>query len=509
MKCNTDFKFIGTGEDAKAFMYYVTDYITKAPLSMYAGLAALSYAIRSYEAVNWAEILAFVGAVMEGNKDNTQTGAKKPTLSILDWTSLKLSVTNDRGRVSASNLIMDYIYRPASDPFSSMSLYKFIAWTIKIPNSDVNKLRNKGAEFSSSVHPQYSTHKMKIRQKLAIPVLLGPNIKRKSASEEEHELWAKEMVILFRPWRDPISLKDGAETWAQAMIEVQGGMDEWEVQVVKNMTLLPDAKHAKESRSHYRSAVGSKHPPSTMQIEQGEDEEHHTRIQEANVYKTAWEHVEGECAQTESQGELSLETLINKDAADIFALCYGEKYRNCEGSDDLETEESDVDDYDRFTEDDEATKMQKAYMEACRHGMGHTNEDTKKEEDIDLGEKTERAGVESKRKPDVTIDVVHRIKLKIEKEGGKSPWQIVNMLLEERGIHDNPEQLKALCIIAHHVIEGGDQLLINAPRATEDEGNHQTRSIHGNSSLSHRWTDSTQPLSTKPIQKVVGNKEVN
>ncbi|TEB26337.1 hypothetical protein FA13DRAFT_1636271, partial [Coprinellus micaceus] len=50
MKCNTDVKFVGSGDDAKAFIYYVTDYITKAPLFLHAGLTALAYAITQGEA---------------------------------------------------------------------------------------------------------------------------------------------------------------------------------------------------------------------------------------------------------------------------------------------------------------------------------------------------------------------------------------------------------------------------------------------------------------------------
>lgn len=46
MRCNTDIKFIGSGEAAKALVYYVTDYITKAALPTHLGLAALSFAIR-------------------------------------------------------------------------------------------------------------------------------------------------------------------------------------------------------------------------------------------------------------------------------------------------------------------------------------------------------------------------------------------------------------------------------------------------------------------------------
>jgi hypothetical protein len=42
-----DIKFIGLGEAVKAFVYYVMDYISKPPLTVHAGLAALSYVISS------------------------------------------------------------------------------------------------------------------------------------------------------------------------------------------------------------------------------------------------------------------------------------------------------------------------------------------------------------------------------------------------------------------------------------------------------------------------------
>jgi len=46
LKCNMDIKFVGSGEAAKALVYYVTDYITKASLPTHAGLLALAYAIK-------------------------------------------------------------------------------------------------------------------------------------------------------------------------------------------------------------------------------------------------------------------------------------------------------------------------------------------------------------------------------------------------------------------------------------------------------------------------------
>ncbi|KAI0711632.1 hypothetical protein C8Q76DRAFT_571570, partial [Earliella scabrosa] len=45
MKANMDIKHVGSGEGAKALIYYVTDYITKTSLPTELGLAALMYAI--------------------------------------------------------------------------------------------------------------------------------------------------------------------------------------------------------------------------------------------------------------------------------------------------------------------------------------------------------------------------------------------------------------------------------------------------------------------------------
>ncbi|KAI1792867.1 hypothetical protein LXA43DRAFT_886761, partial [Ganoderma leucocontextum] len=50
MRCNMDIKFIGSGEDTKAVIYYVTDYITKSPLKTYISYAALERAVKNFHA---------------------------------------------------------------------------------------------------------------------------------------------------------------------------------------------------------------------------------------------------------------------------------------------------------------------------------------------------------------------------------------------------------------------------------------------------------------------------
>ncbi|EMD32490.1 hypothetical protein CERSUDRAFT_21875, partial [Gelatoporia subvermispora B] len=45
MRCNMDIKFIGNGQDAKAVLMYITDYITKSPLKAHVSYAALEVAL--------------------------------------------------------------------------------------------------------------------------------------------------------------------------------------------------------------------------------------------------------------------------------------------------------------------------------------------------------------------------------------------------------------------------------------------------------------------------------
>jgi hypothetical protein len=46
LRCNMDIKYVGSGEDAKVLIYYVTDYITKSALVTHVGLSAVEYAIK-------------------------------------------------------------------------------------------------------------------------------------------------------------------------------------------------------------------------------------------------------------------------------------------------------------------------------------------------------------------------------------------------------------------------------------------------------------------------------
>lgn len=51
VRCNMDIQFIGSGESAKAMIYYITDYITKSQLKSHVAYAALQLAVKKCELV--------------------------------------------------------------------------------------------------------------------------------------------------------------------------------------------------------------------------------------------------------------------------------------------------------------------------------------------------------------------------------------------------------------------------------------------------------------------------
>jgi hypothetical protein len=55
VRCNMDIQFIGSGESAKAMIYYITDYITKSQLKTHVAYAALQLAVKKCEEVDDAD----------------------------------------------------------------------------------------------------------------------------------------------------------------------------------------------------------------------------------------------------------------------------------------------------------------------------------------------------------------------------------------------------------------------------------------------------------------------
>lgn len=52
LRCNIDICFIGSGLQAKAIIFYITDYITKSQLPIHVAYTILEYAVRKFDAID-------------------------------------------------------------------------------------------------------------------------------------------------------------------------------------------------------------------------------------------------------------------------------------------------------------------------------------------------------------------------------------------------------------------------------------------------------------------------
>ncbi|KAG1797047.1 uncharacterized protein HD556DRAFT_1306744 [Suillus plorans] len=192
--CNTDTQIIGSGEAAKAAVFYITEYITKGDLPMHVALQALEYATKmhdakyitssevdpkkkdcnlltksvnammgrqemshqqvmsyligggdyytshTFETVKWYEFIHAADRFdLEGtdSDDGDQTSDQEVDTSLMDGQVI-MSVSSDK--VEFSSDMADYILHPTTQEFTDLCLWQFVENTIKIKgNISVDK----------------------------------------------------------------------------------------------------------------------------------------------------------------------------------------------------------------------------------------------------------------------------------------------------------------------------------------------------------------------------------
>lgn len=331
VKCNMDIKFIGSGEAAKAYLYYLTDYITKPSLPVHVGLAALSYAVRQtniripslldgtpetvrenqkgaviitvnsmmgHHEISHQQVMSYlVGGGDHYTSDKFQilywsafvqcanrlsaTGGEVARSAINDAVDDAVDeVTNgntaiedpgvgpsepvvllhlgDRS-ITASNQMLDYMYRSLEHIFDDMCLYEFVERIakVRIPRRPMAAVWN-GArrlltplagQFSDKNHPQYNTHVLRCRRGRCVPVLLGDSFPRPDRGSEELELWGRNVLILFVPWRNLAELKGDHPDWLAAYYASKSSIKDRYNRVVENLNVLTECRDARGAQS--------------------------------------------------------------------------------------------------------------------------------------------------------------------------------------------------------------------------------------------------------------------
>ncbi|KAF9524889.1 hypothetical protein CPB83DRAFT_748171, partial [Crepidotus variabilis] len=101
--------------------------------------------------------------------------------------------------------------------------------------------------FDEEGHPQQATHYLVIRKEPKFPVILGPAFTNPLQSLEDKVKWSREMVILFKPWRQPLDLKNGNATWISTFAELQLSLNNEHLLYIKNMKVLRECSDARQT----------------------------------------------------------------------------------------------------------------------------------------------------------------------------------------------------------------------------------------------------------------------
>ncbi|KAH9854428.1 hypothetical protein C2E23DRAFT_687602, partial [Lenzites betulinus] len=282
IQSNMEIKFIGSGEAAKALMYYITDYITKESLPTHVGLGALSYAIqrtnekfpdataidvRSAGTLSRGALNVTVNRMMSRQELSHQQVMSylvgggdvytSHTFKVLHWGafdrlfkrtfepqhmpqersmsddvvageqatededsfSLKLDST---GTISATNQCQDYMYRGTDAEFTNLCLYEFVGRVDKETMS--RGARRRGGGMTSN---EVDQEVREIADVQNVPRGRGRAVRGTFASPE-HTQFETHILRLRKVWSVPVILGDRVprsdrgeeekEAWARMML---------------------------------------------------------------------------------------------------------------------------------------------------------------------------------------------------------------------------------------------------------------------------------------------------
>lgn len=504
LKCNMDIKFVGSGEAAKAFLFYVTDYITKPSLPVYQGIAALCYALRrsrekfvADEDLNSKEnihsaIITTVNSMMGKHEISHQQvmsyligGGDYYTpeeFTVLNWHRLIIFVNNsidslakgtslhnchvndnidledevvqlslDEQHISASNQQLDYIFRPEEEKFNYLCFYQFVA-TVgkrKVSKKILEETNFWDGCFSDWNHPQRNSHQLYIKTKASIPVILGPKFSRPNRSVEEHNLWAKEMLIMFKPWRTVEDLKSSQQTWEEAYSIYQESISPVFKRIINNIHVLSECKDARDK--HIQSSIKN----NDMEALKSENDllaelmEEELEVDSDLSQKFQQESIEDIIS---NENLIQLDSCTDKLVADELQTFDIYIENTADSTPSIQGNASII---ESVPEEEKIEQHNRIMIEERKRRRPKIDEGT---DEIDMPNKKCRRFAQH------PIAEIQKLQESYTKKGhtvDQHYWDIVSNVIDHMSLHQNIEQLRAFMIIVHHVFVGDDQLLMH------------------------------------------------
>ena len=304
VRCNMDIKFIGSGQSAKAILYYITDYITKSQLTTHVAYGTLLAAVHKLQhktllsdsspntiakclLVKCANsllskqelsapqvasyLLGFGDCYMSHSfhslfwpafENHIAQQESVDTNSVPSNDSDVIIENNGNGIQASGSDVMDYISHSASAAFNGLCVWDFIATTSKERSSDsipeesgVSDCPTWGRScnlrgFFALNHPQQHTHCLRFHDpgNRLTPVPIGRGIyHRDNIQKQEH--YCRLMLTLFKPWRSLQDLKSGSDSWTEAFEAFKPSLHPYHLRVINNMQKLHECKDSRDE--HY------------------------------------------------------------------------------------------------------------------------------------------------------------------------------------------------------------------------------------------------------------------
>ncbi|PPR04170.1 hypothetical protein CVT26_003810, partial [Gymnopilus dilepis] len=364
-----------------------------------------------------------------------------------------VSVDQDGARVDSQ--VLDYIYRPSYEPYASMVLYDFVARTTKMKEKNKENLVNSAQAFSSWKHPQRGTHRVCMRSKPVLPVMLGPSLPSKKTSEQTVDSWAKHVLMLFKPWRCVHDLKTRGQSWSNAYDTYESeGLQTRHAKIIQNMQLLTECADARFTHAKAFVAPDQSDP---LEAKNNDGDEMPSELQDVDEDIQQWKSKfcsdafarleerssdTRDCNTRDGEEDHELKDLVGRDVLDALEACM----RDVSHEANPNVEDRDMEDALQVTQEDIA--IHNAIMQRKRkRALAEEHDDfiepisSKRRIDapfVDIGTVPIYAGTKSSTYEKILVSVVSEMKLE-----------------------SNKEQLEAFLTVAKHVGERDpDQLLM-------------------------------------------------
>ena len=362
--------------------------------------------------------------------------------------------------ITVSSLTLDYKYHCTEDKFEALCLYDFVS-KVQTRSRKVKPVEACNDDIwagclSSWEHPQRGSHYQSVSRDAFVPVLLGPSLVDPNRSFSEREVWARDMLILFKPWRKLTDLKTSQEGWFDAYSRFELVLTDRQRHIIKNMIVLTECRDARAS--HVRKKKGNSlltNVDGAVSTINGFEDELYDDENGRNLHYIFDSFVGIE------DGDIKLndrvDCIIGEETSSLLDLCLPEKESAPTIRKDLNVCDMDV----------EVLVEHASIMSELgrRRLLRHESDE----------EPVRKRIFKNHREPaTVTMSLQSASNGSVPSH---NPWTVVDQVIDEMSLADNPEQLRAFRTVAEHLLQGKNQLLMYIAGVGGTGKSHVIRSI--------------------------------